>query len=249
MRDGEPSGTARHVAAYRVGFDRPPVAFGDPEAEDRLARDVAAGTEIDPTARIADYLRARTSFFDRVVLSALDSATTQVAVIGAGYDARALRYAKPGVRWFEVDHPATQRDKRQRLDRLAIATPGITFVAADLAEEDISTVLPRAGFRPGTPSLLLCEGLAVYLAPAVLARLLAGLRSIATPDTRLAISTGIPGIDPARRAQFAARVAALGEPAALADADIGALLTAAQWRPAELPEPDQRVGVILAIPA
>jgi hypothetical protein len=83
----------------------------------------------------------------------------------------------------------------------------------------------------------------------VLARLLAGLRSIATPDTRLAISTGIPGIDPARRAQFAARVAALGEPAALADADIGALLTAAQWRPAELPEPDQRVGVILAIPA
>ncbi len=100
--------------------------FGDSESDERLARDLLAG-------RMAGYLRVRTSFFDRVVLNALERGTIQVAAIGAGYDGRALRYAKPGVRWFEVDHPVTQRDKRQRLQRLAIPAPELTFVAADLA--------------------------------------------------------------------------------------------------------------------
>jgi len=61
-----------------------------------------------------EYIRARTAFFDRVVVSAIDRGVAQVVIGGAGYDGRAFRYAKPGVRWFEVDHPATQADKRAR---------------------------------------------------------------------------------------------------------------------------------------
>lgn len=110
----------QHVAAYRLAFERLPAPLGDPESDERLAPDLVAGFNFEPEERMAGYLRVRTSFFDRVVLKALERRTTQVAAIGAGYDGRALRCAEPGVRWFEVDHPVTQRDKRQRLQRLAI---------------------------------------------------------------------------------------------------------------------------------
>jgi Leucine carboxyl methyltransferase len=48
------------------------------------------------------YLRARAAFFDRVVVNALGRNVSQVVSVAAGYDGRALRYAKPGVRWFEL---------------------------------------------------------------------------------------------------------------------------------------------------
>jgi methyltransferase (TIGR00027 family) len=248
MRDDAPSRTAQHVAAYRLGFERLPAPVGDPESDERLARDLLAEFKFEPQERMAGYLRVRTSFFDRVVLNALERGTTQVAAIGAGYDGRALRYAKPGVRWFEVDHPVTQRDKRQRLQRLAIPTPDVVFIAADLVRDDVAAALIDAGFEPDAPSLLLCEGVAAYLAAAVLAGLLSQLRSVATAGTRLAMSTGIPGVDPARRERFAAHVAGLGEPVALADVDVSRLLTAARWRSAELGARARRAGMLVGVP-
>lgn len=43
-----PSQTARRVAAYRLGFERVAApASGDPDADDRLTADVAAGVTVD----------------------------------------------------------------------------------------------------------------------------------------------------------------------------------------------------------
>src|SRR6478672_606123 len=108
MEDGGPSVTARRVAAHRLGFARVATDYGDPAADEALAVDVAAGRAA-PANRMHDYLAARTSFFDRTVVGALDRGVRQVVAGAAGYDGRAFRYAKAGVRWFEVDHPATQR--------------------------------------------------------------------------------------------------------------------------------------------
>ena len=248
MRDGIASRTAQIVAAFRLTCPRLPSDFGDPGADDRLAADVAAGGAAGPSPRMADYLRFRTAFFDRVVVNGLERGATQVAVIGAGYDGRALRYGKPDVRWFEVDHPATQRDKRERLARLGITTPGVTFVAADLVHDDVAALLTTAGFAPDAPTLMLCEGVAVYLPPTALAALLTRLRSIAAPGTRLALTAGSRTTDPERRARFAAHVAAMGEPMALGDADVPAMLTAARWRPAELSERALRAGMLVGVP-
>ena len=106
MREGTASHTARNVAARRLEFARIEAAYGDPAADDALTSDVADGL-IPEHNRMHEYLRARTAFFDRVVVTALDRGVSQVVIGGAGYDGRAFRYAKPGVRWFEVDHPAT----------------------------------------------------------------------------------------------------------------------------------------------
>src|SRR4029077_13971917 len=117
MEDGGPSQTARRVAAHRLDFTRVPADYGDPAADEALAVDVAAGRQA-PASRMHDYLAVRTAFFDRGVTGALGRTVAQVVVGAAGYDGHAFRYAKPGVRWFEVDHPATQRDKLRRLERL-----------------------------------------------------------------------------------------------------------------------------------
>ena len=230
MEDGGPSVTARWVAAHRLGFARVATDYGDPAADEALAADVAAGRAA-PANRMHDYLAARTSFFDRTVVSALDRGVGQVVVGAAGYDGRAFRYAKPGVRWFEVDHPATQRDKLERLERLGLDASHVRFVEADFTRDPVAG-LRAAGLDPDAPSLFLLEGVAVYLEPAVLEDVLRQFRQVAAPGSRLAISVSLsrPRGDSAR-ARFQATVAALGEPArsTFEPAEAEALLARTGW--------------------
>jgi methyltransferase (TIGR00027 family) len=262
MNPGQASVTAQRVAAHRLTFTRVAAPYGDPAADDALARDVAASASAEP-GPMREYLRARTRFFDGAVTRALGRGCTQVVIGAAGYDGRALRYAKPGVLWFEADHPATQQDKLARLDRLGIRTGHIRFVAADFSTDPVAGLLLSAGLEPRLPSLFLLEGVAVYLAEAVLRSLLAQLRRVAADGSTLAVSLSVDGGSPeraARRAAFQAAVAAVGEPArsALEAAGAGALLETTGWRllagePGEAGERDtatrrRSAGFIVAAP-
>jgi methyltransferase (TIGR00027 family) len=212
LASGGPSITAQRVAAYRLGFTRVPAPYGDAAADQTLAADVAAGQE--PAAgRMREYLQARTRFFDRVVVGAIGRGVRQIVVGAAGYDGRALRYARPGVRWFEVDHPATQRDKRDRLARLGLDAGQVRFVEADFTRDPVAERLAAAGLHPGQLSLFLLEGIAVYLEPAVRDRVLTEFRHVARAGSRLAISVSTSGAQGEARSRFQAKVAALGEPA------------------------------------
>jgi methyltransferase (TIGR00027 family) len=210
--DGGPSITARRVAAYRLGFTRVPAPYGDAAADEALAADVAAGQE-PKAGRMRDYLAARTRFFDRVVVGAIGQGVRQIVLGAAGYDGRAFRYARPGVRWFEVDRLATQRDKRERLDRLGIAAPQTRFIEADFTRDPVAGWLTAAGLDPAKPSLFLLEGVAVYLEPDVLERVLRQFHQVAHAGSRLAISVSLSGAGGEARTRFQAAVAALGEPA------------------------------------
>lgn len=235
MRAGEASVTAQRVAAHRLTFDRVAASYGDVEADERLARDVAGSVDVAGTPDgMVRYLAARTAFFDRVVVGAVERGVTQVVVAAAGYDGRALRYAKPSVRWFEVDHPDTQRDKRERVERLGIDTRHVTFVPADFAIDDLRTSLVDAGHQGDVPSLFLCEGLAIYLERSVLESLLRALRGVAPEGSRLAISLSISSNSEAesiRRDAFRAAVAAMGEPArtVLSPDEAATLLSTTGW--------------------
>ena len=231
MKDGGPSQTACRVAAHRLGFARVPAEYGVPAADLALAADVAGGLRA-PAGRMHDYLAARTAFFDRTVTAALGRGVRQIVVGGAGYDGRAFRYAKPGVRWFEVDHPATQRDKLERLERLGLDGSHVRFVEADFTRDPVAGRLRAAGLDPDAPSLFLLEGVAVYLESAVLEDILRQFRQVAAPGSSLAISVSLsrPRGDTAR-ARFQAMVAALGEPvrSMFEPAEAEALLTRTGW--------------------
>ena len=236
LKQGKPSATAQRVASHRLTFERVAAPYGDPQADLALAREVAGGLT-PATGRMHEYLRARTAFFDHAVVDALDRGTSQVVIGAAGYDGRAFRYAKPGVVWFELDHPSTQADKVAALVNLGIETGHVRFVAADFATDPVAQRLVDAGVDTTRRSLFLLEGVAVYLEPPVLDRLLRQLREVAAKDSRLALSVSLATYDPDARARFQAAVAAMGEPArsTLAPDEAAAMLSDAGW---EMPAVD-----------
>jgi methyltransferase (TIGR00027 family) len=253
VKDGTASRTARGVAAHRLGYERVETPYGDPAADDALTRDVADGRDRSPGTPIDDYLRARTAFFDDATVRAIDAGISQVVVGAAGYDGRAMRYAKPGVRWFEVDHPDTQADKLERLARLGLDTGHIRFIPADFATDPITEPLLDAGLDAGIPALFLLEGIAVYLDPPTLTRVLRAFRSAAAAGSLLAISFSVGRASAERRQRFQDRVAEIGEPVrtVLAADAAGDLLVSAGWAPAQ-PRPGGRgegqrsAGLLLA---
>lgn len=141
--------------------------------------------------RLGPSIIARTRFFDERVLAAISAGTGQVVILGAGYDDRALRFRSPGVRFFELDHPATQADKARRLRSLRAAKPGSggpTLAPADFRDDDVAGVLEASGHDAGQPTLFICEGLLVYLDQPTCVRLLGALRARAAIGSELAVS-------------------------------------------------------------
>jgi methyltransferase (TIGR00027 family) len=230
VKDGIASYTARNVAARRLGFARVPADYGDPDADLALAGDVADGL-VPAQSRMGEYIRSRTAFFDRVVVAALNAGMSQVVVGAAGYDGRSLRYAKPGVRWFEVDHPATQGDKVERLARLGIDAGHVRFVAADFTKDPVASRLLEAGLDARRPALFLFEGIAVYLEDSVTESVLAQFREATVAGSLLAISVSVTS-GAADRSAFRARVAAMGEPArsVMDPEEARAMLARAGWQ-------------------
>jgi methyltransferase (TIGR00027 family) len=188
-----PSRTSQAVALTRAAMSRPHSAHGDPDAQRRLCE------EMTPLLRPRPGIWARTRFFDDQVLAAISAGVGQVVICGAGYDDRALRFRSPGVRFFELDHPATQADKASRLGAMG-ALGDVVLAPADFTEDDAAAVLDAAGHQASRPTLFLCEGLLIYLESAVIRRLLTGLRSRAAAGSSLAASmaTHRPGMDSAQ---------------------------------------------------
>jgi methyltransferase (TIGR00027 family) len=247
MNEGSASVTARRVAAHRLDYDRLQAPYGDPAADDALARDVAAGMAV-PGGRMHDYLRARTAFFDRVVVNSVDHGIRQVVVGAAGYDGRALRYAGRGVRWFEVDHPATQADKLARIARLRLDAAHVRFIAADFAADPVAGLLRAAGLDDRRPALFLLEGVAVYLDLPVLERVLAAFREVTTVGAPLAISMFLAGASAADRGRFREAVARMGEPvrSELTPEQAQGLLAGAGWQVTEARGRLRSAGLLLA---
>ncbi|MGB5811941.1 MAG: SAM-dependent methyltransferase, partial [Polyangiales bacterium] len=77
---------------------------------------------------------------------------------------RAARLQRPGVRFFEVDHPASQADKKERLAGLpGYPMDAARFVACDFEQDDFSDRLFDAGHDPLVPTCFVWEGVVYYL--------------------------------------------------------------------------------------
>ena len=159
------------VCAYRARAGRwPTPLFVDPWAE------AIAGPEGHAIARRLDarfppmelWLALRVAYLDRLVARAVDQLSIrQVVILGAGYDTRAARLPRAGVRFFEVDHPATQAEKRERLTRLdGYPIDAATYVTCNFEREDPIQRLIASGFDASEPALVIWEGVVPYLTEA-----------------------------------------------------------------------------------
>jgi methyltransferase (TIGR00027 family) len=153
-------------------------------------------------------LAARFLWHDAQLRRSLDAGLRQVAVIGAGYDTRAWRFRHESVAFFELDHPATQRDKRRRAP-----LPGPTYVQADLNHDDAGAALARAGMDPTQAVHFIVEGVTMYLTEDVVRRQFAGLAAASGPGSRFSTDFYPPakiGSSQDRRQLRAQRLARVG---------------------------------------
>jgi len=165
------SKTALMVCAYRARATRwPKPVMTDPWAE------AISGPEGHEIAKRFDqrwphmetWLALRVAFLDRLVHIAIDRLDIrQVVVLGAGYDTRAARLPRAGVTFFEVDHPATQAAKRERLAQLpGYPVDAAHYTSCDFEREDPVERLAATGFRMDDPALVIWEGVVPYLTEA-----------------------------------------------------------------------------------
>ena len=158
MHEGQASTTALLAAMARAChqlMDYPKV-FDDPLAT-KIVGDAAMQECIRQPAQAQDLvcttgraaLVARSRVAEDALCEAVARGVTQYVVLGAGLDTFAYRNPfGESLQVFEVDHPATQAWKREKLREARIAEPAnLSFVPIDLARQDLPDTLRLAGFR------------------------------------------------------------------------------------------------------
>lgn len=143
--------------------------------ERALAQHDASDTVATPDQVLDAALHANAAYPDVILRSrytedALRDAVArgigQYVIVGAGFDSFVCRRPAwaAGLTIYEVDHPATQRLKRQRLRDCGIAeSASVHFIEADLSVEDLGTALARSPFQSTQPSFFSWLGVTVYL--------------------------------------------------------------------------------------
>ncbi|MGW5649259.1 class I SAM-dependent methyltransferase [Saccharopolyspora sp. NPDC003752] len=179
MEDGGPSRTAlitAYARAYHQIADRPPI-FTDPLAARLLGVTAEELIELATTASgllgagASDrprrlFFAARARFAEDAVAAAIAAGVRQVVILGAGLDTFAYRNPRPDLRVFEVDHPATQAWKRERLATAGIDRPEtLTFVPVDFETQTLAAGLESAGFERTDPAAFVWLGVVFYLTP------------------------------------------------------------------------------------
>jgi methyltransferase (TIGR00027 family) len=158
----------------------------------------------------------RTRWAEDALAAAVARGARQYVLIGAGLDSFCVRqpdFAR-AVDVFEIDHPASQALKRERLARVTVPA-NVRFVAADLAQEDLGRALARSGFRSDVPSFFSWLGVTVYLTHEANAATLRAVAACAAPGSEIAFTyvdqRALDARAPALEARRTQR-AALGEP-------------------------------------
>jgi methyltransferase (TIGR00027 family) len=129
---------------------------------DSVARQVEEG---DPSRRMRIFIAVRTRFAEDALALAIFHGTRQLVILGAGLDTYAYRGARrEELQIWEVDHPATQAWKRQRLAEAGIPIPpNLTFAPVDFESQTLADGLTAAGFDSSKPTFFTWLGVVPYL--------------------------------------------------------------------------------------
>jgi methyltransferase (TIGR00027 family) len=206
MKHDRPSWTAQWVAGARaLGAVLPDEAqlIDDPFGARILPRPIASllglarrERRVRPLLRMAlrplwspiVYMQVRSRLIDDEIERFVDGGGRQLVVLGAGFDARALRLGERlgETRVFEVDHPATQRLKRERF-----GDGRVVFVAWDFERDPMAELparLEALGHDRRRPTLTVWEGVTMYLTEPAIATTAAAVHAFSAPSSRLVVS-------------------------------------------------------------
>jgi methyltransferase (TIGR00027 family) len=190
MREGRPSSTATLIAAATVFLNSDPRVRGlVPAGAAAYCRRfiasypastrAAVGALCHPALRWLAWLAERSTvpglmlhfmlrkrLIESAVREAISRGASQVVVLGAGFDTLALRLhrAHPSITFIEIDHPATQRCKRETVALDEAGDKNLIFQPADFTRQTLDEVLANVPvYRRGANSVFVIEGVLMYL--------------------------------------------------------------------------------------
>jgi methyltransferase (TIGR00027 family) len=224
MQTGQPSQTARGAAAHRAVHQtlEGGVIFTDPFAVDILDDETRArlpDMAADPSHRpMRHFIAARSRFSEDALAACVARGVRQAVILGAGLDTFAMRnpHAGKGVQVFEVDYPATQAWKRERIKQAGLDVPAsLTFAPVDFERQSLSDGLAAAGFRLDRPAYFQWLGVVPYLTREAIVATLDLVAGMPGSEVVFDYTEPFENLPPGVRANamaVAARAASLGEP-------------------------------------
>jgi len=185
MKPNEPSRTALMIARQRAAhqlLDHGSILH-DPFATKILRedeKDVLQFATKHPLASIGRlFTAARSRIAEDALSSAVERGVRQIVILGAGLDTFALRNPHGGLEIYEVDHPATQAAKLERLAEAEIALPPwLILVPVDFERDNLGKKLTAAGFQQISPAFFTWLGVVPYLTQDAIDRTLDYMSSI-----------------------------------------------------------------------
>jgi len=210
------------VARYRAGHQvlEGGRIFCDPFAGAILGEDphaIAAELAEDPgNLQVRLYMAARSRIGEDWLQAAHTRGVRQTVILGAGFDTFSLRNPHPDLKVFEVDHPATQNWKRERLAAAGLTLPATAaFTPVDFTKDDLSRSLAQNGFDTASPAFFLWLGVVPYLEEDAIFKTLAAIARIPGSEVAFDYSEPLENYPPQERLYAEAmskRVAQVGEP-------------------------------------
>jgi methyltransferase (TIGR00027 family) len=187
--------------------------------------DEATPPDMDAVLRASPALGnvvLRSRYTEDALREAVARGVSQYVLIGAGLDSYALRIPTEAkhVQIYEVDHPATQAFKTQRLAECGVSlTESVHFLPADLSEQALGRVLQDSPFDTSQPAFFSLLGVTMYLSPEANRVTMREIASCSAPGSELVFTYIDQAIFSApvetANASFAAmqgQVASQGEP-------------------------------------
>lgn len=188
MEDGRPSATALTAAvmrAYHYHFTQEPRVLSDPLA--MALAGMASKTEVSGyidgmVERLAEFgdrgaaeavvrdgmmcVCARSRIVEDHLAASLARGMKQLIILGAGLDSTAYRcsHITADLQMYEVDYPATQAWKHERLAAAGASIPrNLTFVPFDFERQTLAQALSAGGVHTDQMSFFTWMGVQPYL--------------------------------------------------------------------------------------
>lgn len=207
MRDHDLSSTAVFALMTRAAhqtLDGAPKILADPVSL-ALAQHLEPSSEwagfqsVSPAflavARSAIALRAR--YAEDVLCELAAAGDSQYVILGAGLDTFAWRQPEWASRLtvFEVDHPATQEQKRRLFGEIGLADPAnLRFCPVNFETTALQDALTTVGFDFTMPTMVSWLGVTQYLSGDAMRRTLAFVQTL-QPGSALVFSFVVKDVD------------------------------------------------------
>jgi methyltransferase (TIGR00027 family) len=183
MKKNKTSRTAQYMALFRA-------IESQRKADDKLFYDPYASHFLESKLRLAVYLSknsiirkyitktihkkipgafssalARTKYIDDLLQTTIENGVSQVMILGAGFDTRALRldFLKL-IPIIEIDHPNTSNFKIQTFKkRIGVLSKNITYCQIDFNKQSLEQLAEQNSFDFTKPTTVIWEGVTNYL--------------------------------------------------------------------------------------